>query len=323
MDNFRDYIYYLLWSPLKKIEKGKNAWYKLAKVYGSLFDKAKAAILKAREETMVATCSSAMLQVHADERRLTRYTDETDENYRRRIATYPEVCRLGGTDQGVKLAVKALGYDRVEIKTIKEFYGDSDRWAEFLVNINMEFTETFPIGFDILRKAVRQTKEVGAKDNYLFTFHVSHVVIMRYESSVYFHMQFYPQLNLAPHELEGAHELDGSKPLNGYSTDQLIDLYPVQVTIHNNIRQQVAEIAKLRLHSKISYMEASKTSISQLIEAPLQVSQETEVYLQNKCEAASTGSTQVTVEDHLRYLDDNGYLDGNGYLNADIYHYEI
>lgn len=275
MDNFRDYIYYLLWSPLKKIEKGKNAWYKLAKVYGSLFDKAKAAILKAREETMVATCSSAMLQVHADERRLTRYTDETDENYRRRIATYPEVCRLGGTDQGVKLAVKALGYDRVEIKTIKEFYGDFDRWAEFLVNINMEFTEIFPIGFDILRKTVRQTKEVGAKDNYLFTFHVSHVVKIKYESSVYFHMQFYPQLNLDTHELEGVHELDGSKPLNGYSTDQLIDLYPVQVTIHN------------------------------------------------ECDVASSGKTQVTVEDHLRYLDDNGYLDGNGYLNADIYQQEI
>lgn len=167
LERFADYMYYLLLTPFKRVRKEVNQWYLLFKVFGARFDKAKEALLQARDETMVATCSQVMLQEHGRDRGLTRYEGEKLENYRKRIALYEQVCRLGGTNEGIILAVMSLGYDDVAVIPAREVEGNSTHWAEFYVDISMN-DEPHPIPFDVIYKEVRKKKEVGAKDNYLF-----------------------------------------------------------------------------------------------------------------------------------------------------------
>lgn len=99
IENFIEYMWYLLTTPLKKLKKALNKWYILCRVFGKRFDEAKEDILRARDEGMVATCSHEMLPVHGADRRLTRYEGEHPENFRSRIAMYEEICKLGGTNE--------------------------------------------------------------------------------------------------------------------------------------------------------------------------------------------------------------------------------
>ena len=92
MEKFADFMYYLLTSPFKRIKKSQNQWYMLFQVLGSYMDHAGEILFEAREQTMLATCDASMLQSHADDRSIVRYPGESDENYRKRIANYTEVC---------------------------------------------------------------------------------------------------------------------------------------------------------------------------------------------------------------------------------------
>ena len=167
IENFVEYMWYLFTSPYKKVKKALNCWYILCRVFGRRFDEIKESIFRARDEEMVATCSREMLPVHGADRKLSRYEGEEAENFRSRIAMHEEVCRLGGTDEGMILAIRALGFLEVEKKTIKEMYGDQERWAEFCIILLVDLDREYPIGLKILKKEVRKIKEVGAKDNYL------------------------------------------------------------------------------------------------------------------------------------------------------------
>lgn len=167
MENFIEYMWYLLTTPYKKIRKSVNKWYVLCEVFGKRFDAIKEDILRARDEGMLATCCNEMLPIHGNDRNLIRYEGEHPENFRSRIAMYERVCMLGGTNEGIILAIKALGFDKVELKTAKELYGDTERWAEFYVIISMLLETEYPISIKLLKKEVRKIKEVGAKDNYL------------------------------------------------------------------------------------------------------------------------------------------------------------
>ncbi len=97
IENFIEYMWYLLTTRLKKLKKALNKWYILCRVFGRRFDEAKEDILRARDKGMVATCSHEMLPVHGADRRLTRYEGEHPENFRSRIAMHEEICKLGGT----------------------------------------------------------------------------------------------------------------------------------------------------------------------------------------------------------------------------------
>ena len=245
IENFIEYMWYLLTTPLKKLKKALNKWYILCKVFGRRFDEAKEDILRARDEGMVATCSHEMLPVHGADRRLTRYEGEHPENYRSRIAMYDELCKLGGTNEGVLLAVKTLGFEDVEIKTAKELKGDTERWAEFYALIRMDMGWICPISFDILKKNVRVWKEVGSKDNYQFILQSKEqtgkaddicriVVILSVQSENYPENKAVFQMearNLADTDLtvkikndlwylDGAYGLDGGKLLDAYEKEE-------------------------------------------------------------------------------------------------------
>lgn len=171
-ENFIEYMWYLLTAPFKKVRKGLNKWYILCRVFGKRFDEVKEDILRARDEGMVATCCHEMLQIHGADRRLTQYAGELPDNYRSRIAMYEEVCKLGGTNDGIILAVKALGFE-VDIVTAKIYKNDPDRWAEFYVLLHVQADDKIPISYVILRKEVRRVKEVSAKDNYQLAVNIS------------------------------------------------------------------------------------------------------------------------------------------------------
>ena len=87
-DNFKDYMYYLLTSPFKRVKKSINNWYILCEVLGSWFDECMNDIYRAREESMVVTCDDIMLPIHAADRRMSRNPGESNASYRKRIAWY-------------------------------------------------------------------------------------------------------------------------------------------------------------------------------------------------------------------------------------------
>lgn len=168
LENFAEYMWYLLTTPLKRVKRSLNMWYAFCRVYGRRFDEVKEDILRARDEGMVATCCHDMLPVHGADRNLVRYDGEDPEDFRSRIAMYEEICRLGGSNPGILLAVRTLGFDRAEIRTAREFRQDASRWAEFYVLIYLEADDRIPADYSVLRRQVRAVKEVGALDNYQF-----------------------------------------------------------------------------------------------------------------------------------------------------------
>ena len=245
LENFIQYMWYLVTTPLKKLKKALNKWYILCKVFGRRLDETKEDILRARDEGMVATCSHEMLPVHGADRRLTRYEGEHPENYRSRIAMYDELCKLGGTNEGVLLAVRTLGYEAPRLVRANDLMGDAqgERWAEFYIIIELDADRKLPIRFSILQKTVRKWKEVGAKDNYFFIFDTSGpacgiegscrailiaqwenlimgknrtVVPLRTETLIDTGLKVEIKNNLF--YLDGKYLLDGSKILNTYET---------------------------------------------------------------------------------------------------------
>ncbi len=243
IENFIEYMWYLLTTPFKKLKKALNQWYILCRVFGRRFDEVKEDILRARDEGMVATCSQEMLPVHGADRGLARYEGEDLENFRSRIAMYDELCKLGGTNEGVLLAVKTLGYPSPAIVRANDrdwALSDEDRWAEFYIVLNMDIDQEYPISFNILQKAVRKWKEVGAKDNYYFAFYIFCLNSMEDALRIVLMAQAQAQIQaktraaLPMHTdtqmdtalrveiknnlfyLDGEYRLDGAKPLNTY-----------------------------------------------------------------------------------------------------------
>lgn len=155
---------------------------------------------------------------------------------------YEEICKLGGTNEGVLLAVKTLGYTAPELVRANDMTGfvhftldgswlldgsrilESDtienRWAEFYIVIGMDADEEHPISFDILRKTVRKWKEVGAKDNYFFryTLSIREINSMSFLSVLYKkYLYYFDYLKLdGMWELDGSHVLDAER--NPYTT---------------------------------------------------------------------------------------------------------
>lgn len=239
---FADYMYYLLTSPFKKVKRQYNQWYILMKVLGRYFDDAMESLHRAREQTMVATCAPEMLPLHAADRGMERYVDETDENFRVRIANYTEVLRLGGTDAGVLLAIRALGFHEPELIPAKAFIGDAGRWAEFYVVIKMDADEPPPIGAAVLKKQVRKVKSVGAKDNYCFIFRLKlkESFKARLHRTVYHACMSYFSYRM----LDGSWNLDGSVLLDAQRKAYFVTSVYHTAVIHTE------QVASVRYHAE-------------------------------------------------------------------------
>ena len=292
IENFIEYMWYLLTTPLKKLKKALNKWYILCRVFGKRFDEAKEDILRAREEGMVATCSHEMLPVHGADRRLTRYEGEHPENFRSRIAMYEEICKLGGTNEGVLLAVRTLGYTSPVLVRANDLTGFShftldgswlldgsrtlesdtieNRWAEFYIVIVMDADEEHPISFDIMRKTVRKWKEVGAKDNYFFKYNLS---IRQPHTGNFLEVLYKKHLFYYDYrKLDGMWKLDGSYMLDaemtpvgtriGYRYESLYELHEAGLAVmayNYACRMVESAILKAAYSFRMYYFEYLKT----------------------------------------------------------------
>lgn len=167
-EKFRDYMYYLLPSPFKIIKKKLNQWYIWCRILGVWFDEVKEDLMRARDETSIATCSDILLKYYADERGLVQYSGETNDTFRTRIAMADDVEANGGTRDSLILAVKSLGYDKVEHIWCPVEDGDFERWAEFIIEVTAQDDAEFAVPHEILKNEVRKTKESTSLDNYRY-----------------------------------------------------------------------------------------------------------------------------------------------------------
>lgn len=214
-DKFQDFMYYLLISPLKKVKKEVNQWYILFKVLGKRLDDAKESIYRAREESCVVSCSEELLEEQAAERGIKRYNGESSEGFRRRIINYREVMKLAGTDDGVVLAVKTLGHEKVKVIKAKIFKKDESRWAEFYLVVDVDL-EKHPPSFEHLKKEVRRVKQVGSKDNYYFYFRTK----TRNQNNIKVKSRFRWKITFYNYrKLDGSFLLNGENRLNATRVD--------------------------------------------------------------------------------------------------------
>lgn len=130
-EKFQDYMYYLLYGPLKKISKVKNQFYILFKVFGKVFDQTKQDIFKVREESMIISASRNILEEHGRDRDMQKLKGEDIENYRIRLSMKNIIAEKAGTNEGILLALKTLGYEKSYIEPYYMY--DTERWAEFIV----------------------------------------------------------------------------------------------------------------------------------------------------------------------------------------------
>lgn len=162
-EKFGEYMFSLLFTPLRKGKQVVNQFYIFFKVIGKIFDDCKKDIFRVREESMIISASESMLLEHGRDRNMPRLYGEDIETYRTRLSMRAIIAEKAGTREGILLAVKALGYQNPELIPYSIY--DPSRWAEFLLILPQDIDATM-LPFDSLRRNVRQVKEASAKDNY-------------------------------------------------------------------------------------------------------------------------------------------------------------
>ena len=162
-ETFGEYMFDLLFAPLKKGRKTVNQLRIFFKVMGREFDDLKAAIFRVRSEANVASCSEVMLPVHGQDRDMPRLEGEDAEAYRTRLSMKGIISQWSGTRRGVLYALTALGYDRSRIELFAE--QDAERRAEFIIFLN----SSKPSGvthLSVIDAQVRKVKEGSSKPAY-------------------------------------------------------------------------------------------------------------------------------------------------------------
>lgn len=129
LQSFGEYMFDLLFGPLKRGKQALNQFYIFFKVMGRSFDDCKVMLLRIREESAVMTCSDVMLPVHGEDRDMLRLEGETLENYRRRLAMKGAISEMAGLNSGIRYLAQAFGYDEVLIEPGEK----PDHWAEATV----------------------------------------------------------------------------------------------------------------------------------------------------------------------------------------------
>lgn len=162
-DKFQDYLFSLLSSPLQKGSKVTNQFYILFKVFGKLLDRTKQDIFRVRAESMIMTASEIMLVEHGIDRDMPRLKGESVENYRMRLAMKSEIAERAGMDEGIRLAVRALGYESAY--TEPYYIHDPERWAEFIVYLSSS-EQSGVNDIAIIDREVMKVKPARSKPNY-------------------------------------------------------------------------------------------------------------------------------------------------------------
>lgn len=162
-DNFGEYMFDLLFAPLKKGKRAVNQFFIFFKVIGREFDDLKAVLFRVRDEANVASASPVMLPVHGQDRDMPRLAGEDIEAYRTRLSMKGIISEWGGTKGGVLYALAALGWEQSYIEPVS--FTDEERWAEFIIFLGGRY----PSGvndIDIIDAEVRKVKEGSSRPEY-------------------------------------------------------------------------------------------------------------------------------------------------------------
>lgn len=162
-DTFGEYMFDLLFAPLKKGKKAANQFHIFFKVVGREFDDAKAVLFQVRREANVMTCSPAMLPIHGQDRSMPRLPGESVDAYRKRLSMKGLISEWGGTRQGVLYALAALGYEHSYIEPVS--IHDPEKWAEFIIFLGGKY----PSGvndIEIINAEVMKVKDGGSMPSY-------------------------------------------------------------------------------------------------------------------------------------------------------------
>lgn len=159
-DTFGEYMFSLLFAPLKKGRQAVNQFAIFFRVVGREFDDLKRAVFRVRNEANVASASVVMLPVHGQDRNMPRLPGESDEGYRTRLSMKGIISEWGGTRRGILYALAALGYEQSTIEPA--FLQDPEHWAEFIIHLKSG-NQSGVNNLDIIIAEVNKVKEGSSK----------------------------------------------------------------------------------------------------------------------------------------------------------------
>ena len=160
---FGEYMFDLLFAPLKRGKRAANQFYIFFKVVGRIFDGMKKDVFRVRSEANVASASPVMLPVHGQDRDMPRLEGEDVESYRTRLSMKGVISEWSGTKTGILYALAALGYEE---STIQPFsYQGPERWAEFIVFLKGS-KQSGINNLTVIDAEVRKVKEGSSKPAY-------------------------------------------------------------------------------------------------------------------------------------------------------------
>lgn len=162
-ETFGEYMFHLLFAPLKSGKRAANQFWVFFRVIGRDFDDLKSAIFRLREEADVASASEVMLKVHGQDRDMARIAGEDAESYRRRLVMKGVVSTWSGTKKGILYALAAMGWDRSYIEPAAK--QDADRWAEFIVYLGSSTESSIP-NLEDIDAEIRKVKEASSRPDY-------------------------------------------------------------------------------------------------------------------------------------------------------------
>lgn len=160
---FGDYMFDLLFAPLKKGRRRLNQFFIFFRVVGRVFDGIKQDIFRVRSEANVAGASPVMLPIHGQDRDMPHLEGEDIEAYRTRLSMKALIAAKAGTKQGLLAALTALGYEQSHIEPVS--MQDRERWAEFIVFLRGARQSSVG-NLVVIDKEVRKIKEGSSKPAY-------------------------------------------------------------------------------------------------------------------------------------------------------------
>ncbi|TEB09131.1 hypothetical protein [Pelotomaculum propionicicum] len=136
---FGDYFYYLAHRIFKRAPRENNDLDKFTRGIGSVYDRAKEAIFKLREQALIITASGKALDQHGRDRNMPRFPGESDDKYRLRLLKAFSYYEQLGTKEHMLEVLRGLGYKDCDIDEL--YLTDPERWAEFIIRITDPFIE--------------------------------------------------------------------------------------------------------------------------------------------------------------------------------------
>lgn len=163
-EKFSDYMYSLLFGPLKKVRQVVSQSGILFKVLGKLYDDNKQDFFQVREESLIISCSELVLNEVGKERDMPRLDGESIDNYRDRLMQKNIIAERAGTNLGIMQALKDAGYAEVYLEPF--YIYDTERWAEFIVYLG-ENTAGVTTNVTKIDEYVNKLKPASARANYI------------------------------------------------------------------------------------------------------------------------------------------------------------